>query len=81
MARKTYRIAVKTALDMAEYMANNTHAQLPVRGYIADRHIDDREQIELVCRIAKIMGRNVSRHGGVWYENGQTIIRNDETEL
>lgn len=73
MARKTYRIAVKTALDMAEYMANNTHAKLPVCGYIVDRHIEDVKQVELVCRIAQIMGRRVNRHYGVWYENGHQI--------
>lgn len=78
MARKTYRIAVKTALDMAEYMANNTHAQLQVRGYIADRHIVDAEQVELVCRIARIMGRDIHRRGGVWIENGKRVIEGSD---
>lgn len=78
MARRTYRKAVKLALDMAEYMANNTRTLLPVCGYVASRRIEDVQDIDLVCRIARIMGREVHRRGGVWYENGQQIGGNDE---
>ena len=71
--RKGYRKSVRIALDLQEYIANNSHAQYPVCGYVSERRIAGVTDIDHICRIAKIMGRNVAKHGGVWYESGKKV--------
>lgn len=72
--RKGYRKSVRIALELQEYIANNSRAQYPVCGYISGRNMSDID-IDHVCRIAKIMGRDMNRHNGKWYE-GQKEVNN-----
>lgn len=69
--RKSYRKNVQLALELTEYF--RTHTVRPVAQYVAEKHITNAEQIDNICRVARICGRNVFKRKGVWYECGEAI--------
>ena len=71
MARKGYRKNVHLTLELTEYF--RTHLLRPISTYIAEKGITDIMEIDNICRVARICGRNVVKKKGTWYEDGQSL--------
>lgn len=69
--RKGYRNNVKLALELTDYF--RTHIVRPVACYVHEKSITDEKEIDNICRVARLCGRNVVRRKGEWYEDGERI--------
>lgn len=69
--RKGYRNNVKLALELTDYF--RTHIVRPVACYVHEKSITNANEIDNICRVARLCGRNVVKRKGEWYEDGEKI--------
>ncbi len=71
MARKGYRKNVRLTLELTDYFRN--HNTRPVAGFVVEKGITNEQEIDNICRVSRICGRNIVKRKGIWYEDGQPL--------
>ena len=69
--RKGYRSNVKLALELTDYF--RTHIVRPVACYVHEKSVTNANEIDNICRVARLCGRNVVKRKGEWYEDEEKI--------
>ena len=69
--RKGYRKNVQLALELTDYF--RTHIVRPVACYVHEKSVTNENEIDNICRVSRLCGRNVVKRKGVWYEDGEKI--------
>ena len=62
---------MQLALELTDYF--RPHIVRPVACYVHEKAIIDEKEIDNICRVARLCGRNVVKRKGVWYEDGEKL--------